>query len=47
MKEKRIPNINKIYPGYLGRQFGKVFNQTKKEGYRLVSPIKKEKKKIK
>ena len=40
MKEKRIPNINKIYPGYLGRQFGKVFNQTKKKDIGWFHPLK-------
>ena len=41
MKEKRIPNINKIYPDYLGRQFGKVFNQTKKKDIGWFHQLKK------
>ena len=47
MKEKRSPNINKIYPGYLGRQFSKVFNQTKKKDVGWFHPLKKKKRKNK
>ena len=47
MKEKRSPNINKIYPDYLGRQFSKVFNQAKKKDVGWFHPLKKKKRKIK
>ncbi len=47
MKEKRSPNINKIYPDYLGRQFSKVFNQTKKKDVGWFHPLKKKKRKNK
>ena len=45
MKEKRSININRIYPGYLGRGFKKVFNQTKKKDVGWFHPLKKKKRK--
>ncbi|MDC0142529.1 hypothetical protein OAI70_00295 [Candidatus Pelagibacter sp.] len=47
MKEKRSLNINKIYPDHLGRQFKKVFNQTKKKDVGWFHPLKKKKRKNK
>ena len=47
MKEKRSININRIYPGYLGRGFKKVFNQTKKKDVGWFQAIKYKKRKNK
>ena len=47
MKEKRSLNINKIYPDHLGRQFKKVFNQTKKKDVGWFQGLKKKKRKKK
>jgi len=47
MEEKRSLNINKIYPGHLGRQFKKVFNQTKKKDVGWFQALKKIKRKKK
>ncbi len=47
MEEKRSLNINKIYPGHLGRQFKKVFNQTKKKDVGWFQALKKKKRKNK
>ncbi len=47
MEEKRSLNINKIYPDHLGRQFKKVFNQTKKKDVGWFQSLKKKKKKKK
>jgi len=40
MKNKRSLNVNRIYPGYLGREFKKIFNQTKKEDVGWFHPLK-------
>ena len=47
MEEKRSLNINKIYPDHLGRQFKKVFNQTKKKDVGWFQALKKIKRKKK
>ena len=47
MNEKRSLNINNIYPDHLGRQFKKVFNQTKKKDVGWFHPLKKKKRKNK
>jgi len=47
MEEKRSLNINKIYPDYLGRQFKKAFNQTKKKDVGWFQAVKKKKRKKK